>query len=134
MFGAKIGKSAIIRPSVRLECPWKLILEDHATIGDHAYLYNFDLISIGPYATVSQFAYLCTGTHELETIEMQLITAPIKMEAHSWVAAHTFVGPGVTIGHHSVLGAKSSIFKDLNPLEVAVGCPAKVIKKRTVEI
>jgi putative colanic acid biosynthesis acetyltransferase WcaF len=47
-----------------------------------------------------------------------------------WVAADAFVGPGVTIGSRSVLGARSSAFGDLPADVVAVGNPAKVIKRR----
>jgi putative colanic acid biosynthesis acetyltransferase WcaF len=129
-FGAKIGRYTTIRPTVRIEIPWNLIMEDHSTIGDFATIYNFDIVRLGLYATVSQHAYLCTGTHETESLDMKLITAPIILGERSWVAAHSFVGPGVTLGRYAILGAKSSLFKDLGEKDIAVGCPAKVIKKR----
>ena len=37
---------------------------------------------------------------------------------------------GVTIGKGSVIGAGSVVTHDIPPYSVAVGCPAKVIKKR----
>jgi putative colanic acid biosynthesis acetyltransferase WcaF len=47
-----------------------------------------------------------------------------------WVAADAFVGPGVTIGARTVLGARASAFADLPGDVIAVGNPAKPIKPR----
>lgn len=40
MFGAKIGKNVVIRPSVKITYPWKLTLGDYAWVGDDAVLYT----------------------------------------------------------------------------------------------
>lgn len=37
--------------------------------------------------------------------------------------------PGVTIGRNSVVGAGAVVTKDIPPYSIAVGVPAKVIKK-----
>ena len=39
MFGAKIGKNVVIRPSVKITYPWKLTLGDYSWVGDDAVLY-----------------------------------------------------------------------------------------------
>lgn len=36
---------------------------------------------------------------------------------------------GVTIGHHSIIGANAVITKDIPPYSVVIGNPAKVIKQ-----
>jgi putative colanic acid biosynthesis acetyltransferase WcaF len=48
------------------------------------------------------------------------------------VAADAFVGPGVTIGERSVVGARSSVFKDVPPDVIVGGNPAKVLKPRAL--
>ena len=40
LFGAKIGKNVVIRPSVKITYPWKLTLGDYAWVGDEAVLYT----------------------------------------------------------------------------------------------
>jgi putative colanic acid biosynthesis acetyltransferase WcaF len=61
---------------------------------------------------------------------MELLRPPIKIGDDVWIAADAFVGPGVTIGDRTILGARASAFHDLPPDVVAVGSPAKPVKKR----
>ncbi|EMI53116.1 chloramphenicol acetyltransferase [Rhodopirellula sallentina SM41] len=60
----------------------------------------------------------------------QLIAKPIVVEAYAWLAAEAFVGPGVTIGRRSVLGARSVLFKDTVSNGIYAGNPAKLIRQR----
>jgi putative colanic acid biosynthesis acetyltransferase WcaF len=59
-----------------------------------------------------------------------LTIAPISIGSRCWIAADVFVGPGVTIADGTVVGARSSVFKDLPPWSVVAGSPAKVIRPR----
>lgn len=47
-----------------------------------------------------------------------------------WIGANVIILPGVHIGTGSVIGAGSIVTKNIPPSVVAVGNPAKVIKKR----
>jgi putative colanic acid biosynthesis acetyltransferase WcaF len=62
---------------------------------------------------------------------MTLTTAPIRIGAHSWIAADAFIGPGVTVGEGAVVGARSSAFKNVPPWTVVAGSPARAIRKRS---
>jgi len=64
---------------------------------------------------------------------MPVITAPIRIERRAWVAADTFVGPGVTIGEGAVVGARASVFRDVDPWTVVGGNPARILKKYHLE-
>jgi putative colanic acid biosynthesis acetyltransferase WcaF len=130
MFGAKLGKKVRIRPTVHIEIPWNLTIGDHTVVGDWAILYCLGTVKIGRFVTISQYAHLCAGTHETHTRRMELLRPPIQIGDDVWVAADAFVGPGVTIGDRTILGARASAFHDLPPDVVAVGNPAKAIKKR----
>jgi putative colanic acid biosynthesis acetyltransferase WcaF len=45
------------------------------------------------------------------------------------VAADVFVGPGVMIGEGAVVGARASVFRNVDPWTVVGGNPARIIKK-----
>jgi acetyltransferase-like isoleucine patch superfamily enzyme len=130
LFGAKIGQDVRIRPSVHVEIPWNLDIRDGASVGDHAILYGLGTITIGERTIVSQYAHLCAGTHDYTDRRFPLIRDPIEIGPDAWIGADAFVGPNVRIGRLSVLGARSSAYKDLEPRVVYVGNPAKPLKAR----
>jgi putative colanic acid biosynthesis acetyltransferase WcaF len=89
-----------------------------------------DRVTLGEHAIVSQGAYLCGGTHDIDSDDFQLVVKPINIGANAWVAANAFVGPGVTIGERAVLGAEAVTFKNLDAGMVYAGNPAVWLRKR----
>lgn len=133
LFGAKIGKGAIIRPSVRIPYPWKLTMGDHCHIGEEVHLYTYGEIELGDCVVVSQRSYLCTGSHDHTSPTFDLISEKIVVGSEAWLATDVFVAPGVRIGPGAVVGARSSVFKDIPPGMIAVGSPATVIGERRMK-
>lgn len=121
-----MGQKVVVRPSTRLTYPWKVTLDDHCWVGEEVVLYSLDRIHIGAHAVVSQKCYLCTGSHDIRDRHFGLKTAPIQVGAGAWLATDCFVAPGVTIGANTVVGARSSVYRDLPAGKVAYGNPAKV--------
>jgi putative colanic acid biosynthesis acetyltransferase WcaF len=132
LFGAKLGKEVRLRRTAHIEIPWNLTMGDGVVVGDFAIVYCVGPVTIGRYSMISQYAHLCAGSHETTTRRMELLRTPITIGDEVWVAADAFVGPGVTIGDRTILGARASAFQDLPPDIVAVGNPAKPIKKRVM--
>lgn len=46
-----------------------------------------------------------------------------------WIGGHTVILPGVTIGDGVTVGASSVVTKDIPSYSIAVGSPARVVKK-----
>lgn len=132
-FGARVSPLARIAPSAVITFPWNLEMEAYATLGPQAICYSTAPISIARMATVSQYAYLCTASHDYEDRHFTLYAEPIRIGPEAWVCADAMVGPGVTIGEGAVLGAKSSAFKDLEPWKVYAGTPAEFVKERVIK-
>jgi putative colanic acid biosynthesis acetyltransferase WcaF len=130
LFGAKIGPDVAVRPTVWVEVPWMIDLEEGVTVGDFAILYSLGPIHIGKRTIISQYAHLCAGTHDYTDHTFKLIRSPISLGEDVWIGADAFVGPGVSVGDLSVLGARSSAYKNLEAGHVFVGNPAKRIKTR----
>jgi putative colanic acid biosynthesis acetyltransferase WcaF len=129
-FGAKIGKSVIIRPSVHIQFPWKVSIGDFSWIGDDVVLYSLGEIEIGKNVVVSQKSYLCTGSHDYQEEAFPIYTQKIILEDECWLATDVFVAPGVTIGRGCLVAARSSVYKDMPEGMLCIGNPAKVIKSR----
>lgn len=133
LFGAKIGRNARISPSVKVWAPWNLTVGDEAAIAHDVDCYCVDKLRIGDHATVSQYSFLCTASHDVTSAHMRLITSPIEIADQSWVCAGVFVAPGVTVGTGAVAGAMSVVTKDVQPWTVVAGNPAKMIRERSVQ-
>lgn len=133
LFGAKIDSTAVVYSSAKVYYPANLIMERYACLASDVDCYNVDIIRIGANTTVSQGAYLCTASHDITNPLNPLITAPIIIEDQAWIAADAFVSMGVTIGQGAVVGARSAVFKDVEPWTVVGGNPAKFIKKRVIK-
>ncbi len=132
LFGAQVGKQVIIRPSARFYYPWKIVIGDYSWIGSGVELYSLDWIRIGEHCVVSQNSYLCTGSHDITDPAFGLQTAPITLENGAWVATDCFVGPGVTIGANTVVGARSSVFSSLPAQHICLGTPCRPMKPRVM--
>lgn len=133
IWGAELGWHCAINASASIYQPWKMHLADHVAIGAHVRFYNCDIISIGKKTAISQNAFLCTASHNITDPEKPLITKPIIIGEHAWIAADAFVGMGVTIGDGAVVGARGCAFKDIEPWTVVGGNPASFIKKRIIK-
>jgi len=133
LFGAKIGKGVIIRPTVTVTYPWKVRIGDDSWIGDNAELYSLGEIEIGSNVVISQKSYLCAASHDYDKEDFPIWSKKITIEDECWLATDVYVAPGVTIGKGTVVGARSSVFKDVPAEKVCMGSPAKIIKDRIVE-
>jgi putative colanic acid biosynthesis acetyltransferase WcaF len=72
LFGAKIGKKVIIRPTVRITYPWKVSIGNYSMVGDDVVLYSLGDIEIGDNVVISQKSYLCTGSHDYLQIDFPI--------------------------------------------------------------
>lgn len=131
LFGARIGKGVIIRPSVKITYPWKLTIGDYAWVGDDAVLYTLGDIVIGANSVVSQKCYLCTGSHDYLQRHFDITAAPVIIGEKCWLATDVFVAPGVSIGNFTVVGARSSVFASLPENSLCRGNPARPYRARS---
>lgn len=130
LFGAKIGTGVRVWGSTRIWYPPNLKLGDYAVLGWKVNCYNQGRIVLEPYAVVSQFSHLVSGTHDVDDPNFQLYTRPILVGRYAWIASDSFVGPGVTVGEGAVLGARAVTFKNLAPWTIYVGNPIRSVRNR----
>ncbi|NTS39534.1 colanic acid biosynthesis acetyltransferase WcaF [Flavisolibacter sp. BT320] len=130
LFGARIGKGVHVYPGVRIWAPWNLEVGDETGIANGVTLYSQGQISLGRRVVVSQGAHLVAGTHDYTDPGFPLITKPITIKDHVWVAAEAFIHPGVTIEEGAVIGARSVVSRDMPAWMVCAGHPCTPQKER----
>jgi putative colanic acid biosynthesis acetyltransferase WcaF len=132
IFGAKIGCDCLIESGVAVWIPWRLHLWSHVAIGRNVEIYNYDWVRIKPMTVISQYTYLCTGTHDYTHPHMPLRWRPIDIGSECWIAANVFIAPGVAVGDGTVVGACSVVTRSLPSWTVCAGNPCVVIKPRVI--
>ena len=95
VFGAQLSRHARVDPTVRIWAPWNLSVGRDSSIGARVDVYNVAPVEIGDNATVSQYSYLCTASHDIADPKMSLTMSAIKVEDSAWICARAFLGPGV---------------------------------------
>jgi putative colanic acid biosynthesis acetyltransferase WcaF len=132
-FGARLGRNCHIYAKAKIWAPWNFEAGDECGVADGAILYNQAPIRLGRRVVVSQGSHLCTGTHDYENPNFPLVAKPIVVGDQAWIAAESFVHPGVTIGEGAVIGARSVVTKDVPPWMVCSGNPCQPIKPRALK-
>jgi len=130
LFGADIGKRAAIRSSVQITYPWKVKIGDHTWIGDDCVLYSLGQITIGSNVAVAHKVYFNTGGHDYTKKTFDIFAKPIIIEDECWITNDVFIGPGITIGKGTIIGARSTVLRSMPPGKVCFGSPAQPVKDR----
>lgn len=129
-----VGEDTEIRPPLYVD------YGSYFTIGARSFV-NYGLvaldvarITIGDDVQIGPNVQLLTPTHPVEPVARRdkwESAEPITIGDNVWLGGGVIVCPGVSIGAHTVVGAGSVVTKDLPAGVVAVGNPARVIKKVT---
>lgn len=133
LFGARIGKSVVLKPKINIKYPWLLTVENDVWIGEKVWIDNLAQVTIGANSSISQGAMLLTGNHDYTSSKFDLMIKPIVLEDGTWLGAQAIVCPGVTCHSHATLSVGSVATKDLAAYSVYQGNPAVLIKKREMK-
>lgn len=136
----KIGKKVVICYKSWIEAmpltgyKPELVIDDFSQIGNFSHIYATKSIRIGKNVLIADKVYISDNLHGYEDVNVPVIRQPIvqKMEViigdDSWIGENVCI-IGSSVGKHCVIGANSVVTKDIPDYCVAVGSPAKVIKK-----
>lgn len=125
-----ISKSSSISRVARVDYPWNFSIGERSSIGEHAWIYCLNKITIGMNCCIGEEVKLLTGSHNVHAPTFDLVTKPITIGDNVWIATGAYVMPGVTIGEGAVVAAGAVVTKDVEPWTVVGGNPAKVLKRR----
>jgi putative colanic acid biosynthesis acetyltransferase WcaF len=130
LFGARIGAHVNIYPTAHLYMPWNVEIGDWSALGEDVLVYSLGMVRIGRGVTLSYRSHVCAGTHDLNDPTLPLIKLPVILEDSAWVGTDAFIGPGVTVGRGAIVGARAVVVKNVEPLDIVAGNPARPIGRR----
>ncbi len=132
LVGLRAHRNVSIYSTAKIYQPYKVVMGEHASIGDYCVLWGGGGIEIGSGAMISTNCALVSLSHDADAVAMGFeyretsIRRPIKIGANVWIGANVTILPGVTIGDNSIIGAGSTVARDIPADVVAYGSPASV--------
>lgn len=146
--GVKVYNPAAISIGHRVhlqECVWlnvvqpttKILLQigDECDIGRNCFISAKHSISLEENVLIAPNVFISDHSHRIDQLDTPIAksgtTTPrtVCIGAGSWIGTNCVILPGVHIGKHVVIGANSVVNTDIPDYSVAVGAPAKVVKK-----
>lgn len=129
-----IPASSIVNPPFHCDHGHGIRLGENVFINYNATMLDGGLITIGDNCQIGPNCQLVTPNHPIDYLERRKPIErclPITIGNDCWLGAGVIVCPGVTIGDRCIIGAGSVVVKDIPADSMAVGNPARVIKKLT---
>ncbi len=114
------GKNVQINDYVHIAAMGKVLIEDNVLIASKVFISDLDH---GCYSSDMNF--------DISIIpkERELFSKPVIIHKNVWIGENVSILSGVEIGENSIIGAGSVVTKSIPMNTIAVGNPAKVIKK-----
>lgn len=122
-----------------------LYFGDNFQMNDYVHITAIDSVKIGNNVLLASKIYISDCSHgsysgnqydsdpNIPPTERPLFSKPVSIEDNVWLGEFVSVLPGVTIGKGTIVGANSVVSKSLPSYVIAVGTPAKPIKKYNFE-
>lgn len=140
-FGTKLttGKYCRLEAIQTLSKGKKIIFGNDVIINDMVHIAAIESIKIGNNVLVGSKVFITDHNHgqyglngdspEIIPNQRPIVSRPVVIEDNVWIGEFVSILPGVKIGKGSVIGTMSVVTKDIPPFSIAVGSPAKVIKR-----
>ena len=113
--GIHIGNGTTIHPYVHIGALQEVAIGAGVLIASRVYITDHDHDYLNPF--------------EPPISNGRLIVDPVRIEDYVWLGEGAMVLKGVTIGERSIIGAGSVVTRSIPPFSIAVGSPAKVIRR-----
>ena len=133
----ELGENVLLEPGVWLTAPdqARIRIGAGSFLNIGVMIAAMELVEIGEHCMLANGCFVSDANHRFDDpflpVPWQGFTSrgPTRIGDNCWLGAHVVVTSGVTIGERCVVGANSVVTADLPPHSIAVGSPARVIKR-----
>ena len=133
----KLGNNTIIFKNVVVKCGGDGYIEigDFCTINPYSVLEGYGGLKIGSGVRIASGTKIISCNHKFNNLNIPIFKQGftkkgILIDDDVWIGSNASILDGVKIGKGSIIGAGAVVTKDIPMYSIAVGVPAKIIKKR----
>lgn len=115
----------------------KIILGERCWMGPHCLIYGNGDVTIGndvliaAHTTINSISHVALRT-DVPMSSQGIHCDPVVIEDDVWIGLNCTILQGVTVGKGSIIGAGAVVTRDIPPYSIALGVPARVTGKRTI--
>ncbi|MBQ8022127.1 MAG: sugar O-acetyltransferase [Bacteroidales bacterium] len=127
-----VGERVWIAKSFNCDCGKNIHIGSYFTGNHNLTILDIREVRIGDHVMIGPHTMITTVSHPLSAEERREYYAwakPVTIGDDVWIGGNVTILPGVSIGARAVIGAGSVVTEDIPADSVAVGVPAKVVKK-----
>lgn len=132
--GLTLPPTSSIHWRAEFYAPERIVVGEHCTIGDSAFLDGRSGLVIGDAVNLGSHVSVYTRQHDVDSPDFAEVGAPVEIGDHAWVASHAIVLPGVTVGEGAVVAAGAVVTKDVPPFAMVAGNPARFVRERNRDL
>jgi acetyltransferase-like isoleucine patch superfamily enzyme len=133
----ELGPHVLFEPGVWITAPGaaRIRIGGGSFLNIGVMVASVQLVEIGAYCMLANGCFVSDGDHRYDDPELPVpwqgftTEGPTRIGDNVWCGANVVVTGGVTIGERCVIGANSVVTGDIPAHSVAVGAPARVIRK-----
>lgn len=130
VFLQKFEMSSSIRRNIDFRSPYRITIGDNCNINKNCILDGRGGLVIGNNVDIAQDVCIWTEQHDYNNSHYAAIANPVIIEDYVWLASRCTILPGIKIGRGAVVACGAVVTKDVPPLAVVGGVPAKIIGNR----
>lgn len=127
-----IPETSVVCPPFHCDHGDGIRLGEHVFVNANCTFLDGGYITIGAHTLVGPCVQIYTPQHPMDYVERRTpkeYAYPVTIGKDCWIGGGAVICPGVTIGDRCIIGAGSVVTKSIPDDSVAVGNPAKVIRK-----
>ncbi|MFN2477053.1 MAG: DapH/DapD/GlmU-related protein [Chthoniobacterales bacterium] len=126
----KIGERSHIFCGARFDTRGAFALGTGSTINENCRLDNRGGLTIGDHVSISAEVCVLTADHDPHSATFAGRSRPVSIGDYAFIGTRAMILPGVTIGRGAVVAAGAVVTKEVPPLAIVAGLPAKQIGTR----
>jgi acetyltransferase-like isoleucine patch superfamily enzyme len=135
----EIGANTLLEPGVWITAPApaRIRIGAGTVLNLGVMVAAMELVEIGDHCMFANGCFITDADHRFDDPDRPITwqgfrsKGPTRVGDNVWCGANVVITSGVTVGERCVIGANSVVNRDLPPYSIAVGAPARVIKRVT---
>ena len=129
-----LDKEASVFMGAWITCSGGLTMKGPSVINPKCHLDTRGGIEIGKNVSISAEVAIVTGDHNVQDPDFRARFRKVIIEDHVFIGYRAVILGGVTLGRGCVISAGSVVTKDIPPLTIVGGVPAKYIGMRNDDL